>query len=517
MRTISNLDSSDVQHTFLPEDGLNPLRSLQIFCTQTYTSTPDCRRIGNYLVDMMVLQDGYNDSAPISSYKNDIILHAVDFDGISPPYIWGNIQLQIQLDSLQGLKECAYLTIPVFEMGLDESIYNFCIKHNLKGINCLELNYEIRNYLTCLYHNHNGVTLRNLAKYMITDEELIYMYFLVDIYSPTTLQLSRYYYVSSPTYFAMDGGKFCIKHQFTRSYCIQFFEYIHTKVKLYYNNNDNTIIPLLYVLYHIHNISKNNQENIIQKEKYYIDADFIEIGTSNFNAITQLIDMNEPITGYAIEPYKDYLDQLPSPPGVKKLNIAIVPDKKMVNNNYTSTSGGNSSSSSGSSSTNGNDNSSNHNPNSTTTSIDNQSIEYVDLYYIPEEIIDTLQLPPFLKGCNSINTIHSMHTEGGYQKYVQKQSVQALTITQLLTSERIRAIRLLKIDAELYDYVIVRELYHYLVAKQDTILYPQRIIFEINPYEITILKGLLQDYQGLGYTILYIADDVIMEYLLNPI
>ena len=331
----------------------------------------------------------------------------------------------------------------------------------------------------------------------------------------------------------MDGGKFCLKHQFTRSYCIEFFEYIQTKVKLYYNNNDNTIIPLLYVLYHIHNISKNNQENIIQKEKDYIDADFIEIGTSNFNAITQLIDMNEPIVGYAIEPYKDYLDQLPSPPGVKKLNIAIVPDKEMVNNNYTSTSGGNSSSSSSSSSSNSScssssgssssgsssssTNSSNRNPNSTTTTIDSQAIEYVDLYYIPEEVIDTLRLPPFLKGCNSINTIHAMHTEGGYQKYVQKLPVQALSITQFLTSERIRAIRLLKIDAELYDYVIIRELYHYLVAKQDTILYPQRIIFETNPYEITILKGLLQDYQGLGYTILYIADDVIMEYLLNPI
>ena len=130
---------------------------------------------------MMVLEDGYNDSAPISSYDNDIILHPDGFDGITTPYIWGNIQLQIQLDSLQGSKECSYLTIPVpvvFETELDHTITNFCFIHSLKGIDCLELSHYIRSYLTSLYYYPGGVTLRNLARGVITDEELRYIYVL---------------------------------------------------------------------------------------------------------------------------------------------------------------------------------------------------------------------------------------------------------------------------------------------------------------------------------------------------
>ena len=512
IRRVSDVDSSEVQYTFLPEDGLNPLRSLHAFCSRSYISALDCRRIGDYLVDMMVLEDGYNDSAPISSYDNDIILHAEGFDGITTPYIWGNIQLEIQLDSLQGSKECSYLTIPVpvvFETELDHTITNFCFIHSLKGIDCLELTHYIRSYLTSLYYYPGGVTLRNLARSVITDEELRYMYFPVDIYNSSSLQTTRYYYVSTPTYFAMDGGKFCVDKQFTRSYCLEFFEHMKSRVGLYYHHEESALIPLLYVLHSLQYISSSKNRSSIsggitgsssssssssshtKEEEGFIDADFIEIGTSNFNAVTQLIDMNEPIIGYAIEPYARYLDQLPSPPGVKKLNIAMIPDKGITNSSF------NSSSDSGSS------------------SIDKQE-EYVDLYYIPEDVIDSLKLAPFLKGCNSIGVMHAIHLAGGHQKYVQKLAVPALTITQLLTSQRIRTIRLLKIDAETYDYVILRELYHYLVAKQDTILYPQRIIFETNPYEPDILQELLVDYQYLGYTIVYMADDVIMEYL-NPI
>ena len=55
--------------------------------------------------------------------------------------------------------------------------------------------------------------------------------------------------------------------------------------------------------------------------------DFIEIGTSDFQTLTQSCSPNE--MGIAIEPIKYYLDRLPNKPNVIKINAAIVGDENL--------------------------------------------------------------------------------------------------------------------------------------------------------------------------------------------
>jgi hypothetical protein len=141
--------------------------------------------------------------------------------------------------------------------------------------------------------------------------------------------------------------------------------------------------------------------------------------------------------GLAVEPYAAYLEQLPPRPGVSKVNAAIVSEADAL-----------------------------------------RGVGTVDLYYIPEDVVDRLNLSPFIKGCNSIGHMHGMHTAVGYEAYVQVAQVPAVSIRQLLTSNRVRRIRFLKIDAEGYDSTIMHELYLYLVTRGDPLLYPERIMFE---------------------------------------
>ena len=101
------------------------------------------------------------------------------------------------------------------------------------------------------------------------------------------------------------------------------------------------------------------------KSQPFVDADFIEIGTSNFNTITQLIDDADGLVGFAVEPSLHYLNSLPHKTGVTKANRAIVSAAD-------ATLGG----------------------------------QTVDFYYIPEEIIVEKQLHSFIKGCNSVGTYH---------------------------------------------------------------------------------------------------------------
>ena len=55
------------------------------------------------------------------------------------------------------------------------------------------------------------------------------------------------------------------------------------------------------------------------------DLDFLEIGTSNFDTLIQLAD-NKTV-GISVEPIKYYLDSLPSPANVLKINAKKVMQK----------------------------------------------------------------------------------------------------------------------------------------------------------------------------------------------
>ena len=172
-----------------------------------------------------------------------------------------------------------------------------------------------------------------------------------------------------------------------------------------------------------------------------IDVDFIEIGTSNAQTICQHINGDETVIGYSIEPSKVYLEQLPSHPGVQKVNAAITGHSRHI------AAGKNS----------------------------------VDFYWIPYQTIIDEQLPPNIAGLNSINNYHVAHINRNLTHLVQIESVPLLPIDKFLMEQHIRRIKLLKIDTEGHDAIILRGLYEYIKDTGSNILYmPTVIMFENN-------------------------------------
>lgn len=162
------------------------------------------------------------------------------------------------------------------------------------------------------------------------------------------------------------------------------------------------------------------------------DLDFLEIGTCDFDALIMTAD--ESTVGISVEPVRVYLDRLPNPPGVKKINCAVA--------------------------------------------LDNQE-STVYLYYIPEELYKENKLPSWMKGCNSINDYHTQHREYGVEHLVQKLAVPAVPIAKLLTDNQVRKIQHLKIDVEGGDCDILQHFFQYVTA-QGREYFPKMITFESN-------------------------------------
>lgn len=144
----------------------------------------------------------------------------------------------------------------------------------------------------------------------------------------------------------------------------------------------------------------------------------IEIGTSDFR--TQAGKVN----GLFIEPVKEYFDRLPE---CNKENVAI-------------------------------------------SSYEGE----IELYYIPSYIIETVGLPDWLRGCNSVGKMHDTVVKSGWSGYCVSESVKVVRIKSLIDKYKIAFIDLLKIDTEGHDCIILND---YL----DTVdILPRVIQFENN-------------------------------------
>lgn len=170
----------------------------------------------------------------------------------------------------------------------------------------------------------------------------------------------------------------------------------------------------------------------LKSTSIFKDLDFIEIGTSNFSTIIQ--STNETIYGMSIEPIRHYLDSLPNKKNVIKLQAAIT-DVKIA--------------------------------------------DTIDIYYVPEQTIIEKGLNPWLRGCNSINKYHPIHLKDNLTQYVTIDKVPLMTIHELYETYKIRRVRLLKIDTEGHDCIILRGLFNYLIHKSRD-FYPHKIVFETN-------------------------------------
>ena len=192
------------------------------------------------------------------------------------------------------------------------------------------------------------------------------------------------------------------------------------------------------------------------------DYDFIEIGTSDYETLIETAD--DTTKGISVDAVKYYIDKLPNRKNVKKLNLGI----------------------------------SNENT-------------FLDVYYIPEKTIKENNLPYWVKGCNSINDYHPMHTIN-VRPYCEIEKVKVITTYELFYQNSVRNVRFLKIDTEGHDCIILKTLFFY-IKYLPIIFYPKKILFETNRWtkhkdvdEIILL------FSSLGYKLESRGEDSVLTY-----
>lgn len=174
----------------------------------------------------------------------------------------------------------------------------------------------------------------------------------------------------------------------------------------------------------------------------------IEIGTSDFRTHAGKVD------GLFIEPVKEHFDRLPN---CLKENVAI--------SNYEGE---------------------------------------IDLYYIPSDKIKELELPDWIRGCNSVGKPHKTLVKAGWDKYCIKDTVKVVRIKTLIEKHNITEVDFLKIDTEGHDTIILNDFL-------DTVdILPGKIQFEANVLsDEKEVNKCVERLKGLGYLCNKVKEDFI--------
>jgi FkbM family methyltransferase len=191
--------------------------------------------------------------------------------------------------------------------------------------------------------------------------------------------------------------------------------------------------------------------------------DFIEIGTSDFDTLIQEADDLK--IGLSIEPVSKYLESLPNPNGVIKVNAAVSDkDGKLK------------------------------------------------IYYISDDKIIEHGLPYYIRGCNSVNKPHNFAIkqigEELYNELVTVEEIPSISWNTLIETYNVRTIKYLKIDTEGHEFPILKS--YFEACKNNSELYADKILFEYNensnPEEIeSMLSGLY------NYEITRLEDDILLH------
>lgn len=188
--------------------------------------------------------------------------------------------------------------------------------------------------------------------------------------------------------------------------------------------------------------------------------DFIEIGTSDFDTLIQRAD--DTTVGISIEPIKYYLDRLPNPANVKKLNCAVSLD-------------GNS----------GRD----------------------KVFYIPDETIEKHNLPPWIRGCNSVGDYHYQHKRRKLESLVVTEDVDTVPIGDVLEEHKVHQLKMLKVDTEGGDCYILQSLLPVLKDRGQQ-FWPKHIQFETNILSSrAVIDETVSLYVRLGYKTIQQGND----------
>ena len=197
---------------------------------------------------------------------------------------------------------------------------------------------------------------------------------------------------------------------------------------------------------------------------YLDDLDFIEIGTSHFETLIQTSKNFQ--KGISVDAVKYYVDALPDKHNVKKLNIGISDKNGSAN-----------------------------------------------IYYIPANIIELLKLPIWYYGCNSLNCYHPYHIHDKLEKYVSIEKINIIPTYELFYKNKVKKVKLLKIDTEGHDSIILESLYNYIKYLPKS-FYPDKIIFEVegdaNKNNLDKTENIIKIYQNIGYKLVEKNWDAVM-------
>jgi hypothetical protein len=192
--------------------------------------------------------------------------------------------------------------------------------------------------------------------------------------------------------------------------------------------------------------------------------DFIEIGTSNFDTLIQTAGADT--RGISIEPIQAYLDALPNPFGVLKLKNAISPTN---------------------------------------------TFDTLEVYYVPESVIQQHSLPDWLRGCNSVGTYHFQHEALNIKHLVKRDQVACVPIGYVFDRYNVDELDYLKIDTEGMDCDIMLHLADWMTNTSGACR-PRRILFESNELARPAQVRLVIDrFVELGYRLIRSDYDTVLE------
>jgi len=192
--------------------------------------------------------------------------------------------------------------------------------------------------------------------------------------------------------------------------------------------------------------------------------DFIEIGTSDFATLIERADENT--IGISVEPIKAYLDRLPSPKNVRKINCAISNDDSVI-----------------------------------------------DIYYIDPKSIKEHNLPQFIRGCNSVNkphpTVKNLLGEF-YNKVATIESVKCISLLTLFNENSVEGIRFFKIDTEGHEAVILNS--YYEICLKNPNLMADEVLFEYNVLSNKDeMDSIISKFSSIGYIGHQLGEDWYMK------
>jgi hypothetical protein len=220
------------------------------------------------------------------------------------------------------------------------------------------------------------------------------------------------------------------------------------------------------------------------------DLDFIEIGTCCWDTLIERA--TDETTGLSVEPLQFYLDMLPNKNNVEKLCAAVVPSEDYVDDS-------------------------------------------MNVYYVNNKLIETLNLGDWLKGCNSVGKPHDLHlnyysdpsvwhffNENGRlselptinlieKGIVSTLKIKVYTYQKLIEEFSIGNVNTLKVDAEGLDCKIVSDILDY--HKIDPSRYPKNINFEANSHTpIQEKEDIVQKLKNSGYQVYESSNEISAVY-----